>query len=351
MPNNIDFIYDTDDNTLETINASGFVLNQGQAGGVVFRFFFKDFSPHPAPPVSLTAAQIIDRQCLINIERPNGTASNNIVASPNVTDLCYNLNISDWALALPGTLKITARLFNPVTEVTTNFGLATKQILASASVSLDTIEDQQYQAILDVLSNMTSAIYIVVANENIAEGDLVTFAGTTGEGGRVIVRKARASGAFNINTNPELIFGVAQVAILANAEGSVITNGFLRNIDTSAYTQGAILYPNTAVAGGLTNTIGEAPNNRTPIAVSIYSHATEGILLIRPTIKPTLNQISDVNSTEVATHGNNSVLKYNSSTLRWEVIDGRTQFSTIYYNANQPTEAQTFDGMIWLDVL
>jgi hypothetical protein len=346
MPN-IDFLYDTDDNTLETIVDSGFVINQGQSNGLVFRFFFKDYDTN----TPFSVLDIVSNQCLINIQRPDNASSNNIVASANTTNVCYNLNVSDWALAVAGTLKITAKLFNPSTNVTTTFGLATLQILASATQSLDTIEDQQYQAILDALTDVNSATYIVRASEDIAIGDLVTFAGTLGASGKILVAKARASGNFNINTNPELIFGVAKEAMLENEEGRVVTNGLIRDIDTSAYTEGAILYPNINVAGGLTNTPAVAPNNRMPIAVSIYSHQNKGILIVRPTFFPTMKQVKDVDVSGVSLYGSNSVLKYNSSTSRWEAVDGRLQFGAIYYNADEPSTEQTFDGMIWLDVL
>jgi hypothetical protein len=346
MPN-IDFYYDTADNTLETIVDSGFVINQGQANNLVFRFFFKDYDTN----TPFTVLDIVSNQCLINIQRPDNSASNNIVASANTTNICYNLNVSDWALGVAGTLKITAKLFNPSTNITTTYGLGTLQILPSATISLDTIEDQQYQAILDALVDVNSATYIVRASENIAAGDLVTFAGTLGASGKILVAKARASGSFNINTNPEYIFGVAKDAMLHNAEGRVVTNGLIRDINTNAYTQGAILYPNIAVAGGLTNTPAVPPNNRMPIAVSIYSHQNQGILIVRPSFFPTMKQVKDVDTTNIALYGSNSVLKYNSSTLRWEVVDGRMMFGTIYYNTDPPAAPDTFDGMLWLNKL
>lgn len=346
MPN-IDFLYDTADNTLETIVDSGYIINQGQAGGLVFRFFFKDYDTN----TPFTVADIVSNQCLINIQRPDNTSSNNIVASANTTNVCYNLNVSDWAIGVAGTLRVTAKLFNPLTNVTTTFGLATLQILPSATVSLDTIEDQQYQAIIDALNDVSSNVFVVRASENITKGDLVTFAGTTGGSGKILVAKARASNPFNINTNPELIFGVAEDTIANNQEGRVVTNGVIRDINTVAYTEGAILYPNIAVAGGLTNTPALPPNNRMPIAVSIYSHQNHGILIVRPTFYPTMKQVKDVDTTGIATHGSNSVLKYNSGASRWEVVDGRLIFGSIYYNADPPSLQDTFDGMLWLDIL
>lgn len=342
MPN-IDFYYDTADNTLETIVDSGYIINQGQANSLTFRFFFKDYDNN----IPFTNVDIVSNQCLINIERPNGTASNDIVTTANTTDTCYTLNISDWVTEIDGTLKVTAKLFNPADDTTTTFGLATLQILPSAEQSLDTIEDQQYKAIIAALSS-SNATYIVRASENITAGDLVTYAGTLGASGKILVAKARASGDFNINTNPELIFGVAKETIANNEEGIVIASGFIININTSAYTEGAVLYPNIAVAGGLTNTPAAAPNNRMPIAVSVYSHQNKGILLARPTFFPTMKQIKDVDVSGVTLYGNNSMLKYNVSNARWEVVDARQQLNIISYSDDEPADA--FDGMIWFDI-
>jgi hypothetical protein len=346
MPN-IDFYYDTADNTLETIVDGGLILTQAQATNITFRFFFKDYDNN----IPFTNGDIASNQCLINIERPNGSSSNNIIASPDTINTCYKLDILDWVTGVAGTLKVTAKLFNATNNTTTTYGLATLQILPSAVISLDTIEDQQYQAIINALNELQNLSFIVRATEAITKGDLVVYAGTLGASGKILVAKARISGTPNINTNPEIIFGVAKDTIANNAEGRVMTSGIITGINTNAYTEGAILYPNINVAGGLTNTPAAAPNNRMPIAVTIYKHENNGILLVRPTFMPNMKQIKDVDTTNIALYGSNSMLKYNSGTSRWEVIDARQQFGVIYYNTNPPPSQDLFDGMLWLNKL
>jgi hypothetical protein len=346
MPN-IDFYYDTADNTLETIVDGGLILTQAQATNITFRFFFKDYDNN----IPFNNGDIASNQCLINIERADTSSSNNIIASPDTINTCYKLDILDWVTGVAGTLKVTAKLFNPTNNTTTTYGLATLQILPSAVISLDTIEDQQYQALLNSLTQMQNLTFLVRATETISRGDLVVYAGTLGASGKILVAKARTSGTPNINTNPEIIFGIALDSLTTNQEGGVITNGVIRDINTVAYTQGAILYPNINVAGGLTNTPAAPPNNRMPIAVSIYTHQNQGILLVRPTFMPTMKQIKDVDTTNIALYGSNSMLKYNSGTSRWEVIDARQQFGVIYYNTNPPPSQDLFDGMLWLNKL
>lgn len=339
MPN-IDFLYDTADNTLETIIDNGVVLNQGQTNSISFRFFFKDYDQN----IPFTNSDILSLGCLINIQRPDGTSSNNVITSPNTEDTCYNLVISDWVTAKSGTLTITAKLYNAATEVTTTFGAATLQIVASASVSQDTIEDAQYQALLDSLAELQSQIetrrYTVRASEDIAAGDLVTFAGTTGASGKILVAKARASGNFNINTNPEYIFGIAIEAIANNQEGEVQTNGLINNINTNSYTEGAILYPDLQNAGKLTNTPALPPNNRMPIAVTIYKHQNHGILIVRPTFWPTMSQIKDVDTSGILT----------GQTLKWNGTKFVAGYSSgVFYDGNLPSQAELVDYMTWFD--
>jgi hypothetical protein len=48
---------------------------------------------------------------------------------------------------------------------------------------------------------------------------------------------------------------------------------------------GDVLYASPTVAGGMTNTKPTAPNNVIPVAACIVSHATAGVIFVRPTIE------------------------------------------------------------------
>ena len=61
--------------------------------------------------------------------------------------------------------------------------------------------------------------------------------------------------------------------------------GFVRNVDTSGFTLGDILYASPTVAGGLTNVKPTAPNNVVPIAAVLQVSATNGVIFVRPTIE------------------------------------------------------------------
>jgi hypothetical protein len=61
--------------------------------------------------------------------------------------------------------------------------------------------------------------------------------------------------------------------------------GFVRDVDTSAFTLGDILYASPTVAGGLTKVKPTAPNNVVPIAAVLKVGTTDGVIFVRPTIE------------------------------------------------------------------
>lgn len=67
-------------------------------------------------------------------------------------------------------------------------------------------------------------------------------------------------------------------------KGYCTTWGFVRDLDTSAFSVGDVLYVSPTVAGELTNVKPTAPDNVIPIAAVITSNATTGVIFVRPTI-------------------------------------------------------------------
>jgi hypothetical protein len=71
-------------------------------------------------------------------------------------------------------------------------------------------------------------------------------------------------------------------------KGYCTTFGYVRDVDTSAFAVGDILYASPTVAGGLTNVKPTAPNNVVPIAAVLHVSATVGVIFVRPTIQQQL---------------------------------------------------------------
>ena len=68
-------------------------------------------------------------------------------------------------------------------------------------------------------------------------------------------------------------------------KGYCTTWGFVRDMDTSAFSAGDILYVSPSNAGELTNVKPTAPDNVIPIAACVVSDATAGVIFVRPTIE------------------------------------------------------------------
>lgn len=100
-------------------------------------------------------------------------------------------------------------------------------------------------------------------------------------------------------------------------KGYCTTWGFVRDLDTSAFNVGDLLYASPTVAGGFTNVKPTAPNNVIPIAACLVSNATTGVIFVRPTIQQmqyygefaaTVNQTIAVINTPYAVSFNSTLI-------------------------------------------
>jgi hypothetical protein len=78
-----------------------------------------------------------------------------------------------------------------------------------------------------------------------------------GQGGNPFVAPALA----NADATSLSTFGVATANIGANSEGQVITQGTLTNVNTSAFSDGAVLFLSPTVPGGVTTTKPQSPQH------------------------------------------------------------------------------------------
>jgi hypothetical protein len=69
------------------------------------------------------------------------------------------------------------------------------------------------------------------------------------------------------------------------AKGYCTTFGYVREVNTSAFNQGDILYASPTVSGGLTNIKPTAPYNVIPMAAVLNVGTTDGAIFVRPTIE------------------------------------------------------------------
>lgn len=118
-------------------------------------------------------------------------------------------------------------------------------------------------------------IYIK-ASATITKGQVIMFTGSVGGSG--VLTGAPATGI----TDGSYIMGIAAEAIANNNFGFVQTFGTLRNINTTGYVDGDILWYNPSVTGGFTKTLPTFPAVQVQVAaVSNGGSAGGGTIFIR----------------------------------------------------------------------
>lgn len=132
----------------------------------------------------------------------------------------------------------------------------------------------------------------------IANGAAVYISGTHASG-LPQISLARAN-----NATTTVCQGLATESIANGAIGYVCSIGLVRNIDTSAFTAGQIVYVSSATAGLLTATAPSAPNYRYRVGIITRSHATQGRIHVTPSTAAlgngTANQLFGINNAGTA---------------------------------------------------
>jgi len=136
----------------------------------------------------------------------------------------------------------------------------------------------------DVVQQVGLETYARVANftgVTIPNGTVVGFTGAIPDSA-LSVAPYLANGA----TNTLYVVGVMTHDLPDTGQKGYCTVwGFVRDVDTSGFTLGDILYASPTVAGALTNVKPTAPNNVVPIAAVLQVSATDGVIFVRPTIE------------------------------------------------------------------
>ena len=146
----------------------------------------------------------------------------------------------------------------------------------------------------------------------IPKGTSLRSVGTVGASGRMLVAPMIADGSIS----PKYLLGVAPIDIPNGSDSVVFAKGKIKKFNTAAWPNGTILYCDPATPGGFTSTEPTAPNLKLPIAIVIYSDATNGILAVRVTLGNRLREDHDIQFT--STIANGDLIAYNASAQRWE---------------------------------
>lgn len=145
----------------------------------------------------------------------------------------------------------------------------------------------------------------------IAKGKVVYINGASGNRPTIALADADAD-ATSAQT-----FGVTAEDIANGAEGFVCTYGILKNIDTSAFTAGQILYL-SSTAGGLTATKPSAPVHLVYVGYVISVHASSGRIFVKPQNGYELEELHNVALEADINIQNNELLAWNSADSLWK---------------------------------
>lgn len=126
--------------------------------------------------------------------------------------------------------------------------------------------------------------YLRVLNNTgatIPNGSAVGFAGVSG--GVLLGALYLADGATPIG----YFGGVATQDIPDGEVGRITAFGFVRELDTSSFTDGQVVYASPSVPGGLTATKPTAPAFAIPVGVIALADAADGEIFVRPILEQT----------------------------------------------------------------
>lgn len=208
----------------------------------------------------------------------------------------------------------------------------------------------------DVSQSVGMEFYMPPSKNNsgvlIPNGSFVMATGAQGD--RITIAKAVSDGSID----PRYMIGVATTDIENGAEnGLITTNGIVRDINTSLWPVGTVLYPNSSSAGMLSASAGIAPAIRTPIAIVLRQHSETGRIYVRMQVGHNFGEIeSDV---KISSLSNGDVLTYSSSEGVWKnipqtvIVASGSEYPTssvvngqLFYNTTNGRTAIYFDS-IW----
>ena len=148
---------------------------------------------------------------------------------------------------------------------------------------------------------------------DIPKGKAVMATGASGD--RINIDLAVADGSIDAR----YMLGVTAELIEDDSFGFVVTNGYVRKLNTNAWPVGTVLHFDSANPGELTSSDTTAPNLDLPIAIVTKQNSSSGIIYVRMKQGEYLKEVHDV-SINAATLANGDIIKYNSSIGVWENV-------------------------------
>jgi hypothetical protein len=171
-----------------------------------------------------------------------------------------------------------------------------------------------YNDVEDVALDVGEENWVRIVNKTgstIPNGGVVYINGA--QGNRPTVALADA----NFESSDKTI-GIATHDILDNQQGYVTTFGLVRELNTSTYTEGDILYLSTT-PGEFTKTPPSIPIHKVRVGYVVTSHVTQGVVFVHVDSESKIDELHDVSISSVQ---DGQLLSYNTSLSAWVNVNG-----------------------------
>lgn len=210
---------------------------------------------------------------------------------------------------------------------------------AEGTVSLGLNDEVALQLGQEVLYRVKNSTGSTIPN-----GTVVSAAGTEGASGHILAQPFIADGTIP----PRYILGICTQEILNGEFGFVTHFGKVRDIDTSIYSEGAVLYASASTAGALTSTAPTSPDYEMPIAYALNSK-NNGTLFVRIQTGYELHEIYDV---EITSPADGQFIRYISGSQRWEnATVNLDDISDVSITSPANNHVLRFNGSNWVNTL
>ncbi len=145
---------------------------------------------------------------------------------------------------------------------------------------------------------------------DLVDGQVVYLSGAAGN--RVAVDLAIANGSSAL---ARTVLGLVTEPIAKNQEGFVTISGLVRNLDTSAYVDGDVLYLSATTPGAITKVRPAAPLHVVVVGFCVNANPSVGSIIVSVTPGYDLEDLSNI---AISTPAAGNVLIYNATTQTWK---------------------------------
>lgn len=169
----------------------------------------------------------------------------------------------------------------------------------------------------------------------LSNGDIVYVSGALGSRPQITLSDA------DIELTTKRTIGMVTSDILNNNTGYVTIFGLVRDVDTSSGSDGDPIYV-SSTAGGWQTTVPAHPAHEMRIGYIVYSHATEGIILVSTQKGGHLANLWEV---DISSPADKEVLAYDNASSTWI----NSAVDSAFFDFYNGTLQESFDALVTSD--